>query len=380
MRDSVIALLCGASLSGIAYAAVADSIFADGFEARRWVAGYYVGYERQQYPIGEVDFSTITHLMVGRARPLADGSLTTDFDIDAVNGPAWAHTSVDAAHAAGRKAVLMIGGAGEIAGWRGAASAANRASFVTNLLAAVDQFGFDGLDLDWEPLETSDRGNFQALATALRAARPELILTVPIIWMNSNFANPPDPFWGQIAPLFDRIDVMTYDMAGPWSGWQSWHNSALYGETPTTPSSVASSVAFYLASGVPAAKLGVGTAFYGYCWRGVTGPHQIGGTPAAGDGTMSYANIIQNYYTPPAHIWDATARVPYLSSATPLGSAGCTFISYDDAQSITEKGAYARAQELGALIIWTISQGHLASEPVGHRDPLLDAVRTTFLE
>ena len=139
-----------------------------------------------------------------------------------------------------------------------------------------------------------------------------MILTVPLGWINSNFADPPDPFYGQVAPLFDRINVMTYDMAGPWQGWQSWHNSALYGETPTTPSSVASSLAFYLASGVPAATLGVGTAFYGYCWQGVTGLRQDGGNIAASDGAISYTNIIDSYYTSAVHVWDTTARVPYL--------------------------------------------------------------------
>jgi len=356
-----------------------EAIFANGFEPARWVAGYYVGYEHDLYPIAEVDFSAVTHLMVGRARPLADGSLTTDFDIDAVEGPIWAQASVDAAHAAGRKAVLMVGGAGEIDGWRGAASAAHRDTFVANLLSTLDAFGFDGLDLDWEPLDDGDRPDFQALAVALRGARPNMLLSVPVNWMNSNFAEPPDPFWGQIAPLFDRINVMTYDMAGPWDGWQSWHNSALHGESPNTPSSVASSLAFYLASGVPAGKLGAGTAFYGYCWQGVTAPHQDGGSIAAGDGTMSYANIIENYYTPSAYVFDTTARVPYLSSVAPLGSNACTFVSYEDAQSITEKGALVRAQGFGGTIIWTISQGHLADQPAGQRDPLLDAVRAAFL-
>lgn len=380
MRVSLAIALFGACASAFAGAPANDAIFANGFETPRWVAGYYVGYERDLYPIAEVDFSAVTHLMVGRARPLADGGLTTDFDIDAVNGPVWAHSTVDATHAAGRKAVLMVGGGGEIDGWRGAGSAANRATFIANLLAAVDDFGFDGLDLDWEPLEDFDRPDFQALATALRQARPNLILTVPVGWMNANFADPPEPFWGQIAPLFDRINVMTYDMAGPWEGWQSWHNSALYGETSTTPSSVASSVAFYLASGVPAARLGVGTAFYGYCWQGVTAPHQAGGSIAAGDGTMSYANIIENYYTPSLRVWDDSARVPYLSSASPLGEAGCNFVSYEDAQSIAEKGALVRAQGLGGTIIWTISQGHLPDQPAGQRDPLLDAVRAAFLD
>jgi len=287
------------ALSALASCASAgtDAIFASGFDASRWVLGYYVGYEQDLYPIDEVDFSALTHLMVGRARPLPDGSVTTDFDIDDVNGPAWAHAAVNAAHAAGRRAVLMVGGAGEIDGWRGAAAAAHRATFVANLLATVDAFGFDGLDLDWEPLEDGDRGDFAALAQALRTARPQIILTVPVGWINANFAEP-DAWWGTIAPLFDRIDVMTYDMAGPWDGWQSWHNSALHGETDTTPSSVSSSVAYFLASGVPASRLGVGTAFYGYCWQGVTSPHQDGGSIAADDGTMSYANIATDYYSP----------------------------------------------------------------------------------
>jgi chitinase len=358
----------------------ADPIFADGFEGVRWVEGYYVGYERDLYPIGEVDFSAVTHLMVGRARPLADGTVTTDFDIDNVNGPIWAQAAVDAAHAAGRKAVLMVGGAGEIDGWRGAASDANRAAFVANLFTVVDAFGFDGLDLDWEPLEDTDKPDFEALAQALRSQRPALILTVPVGWINANFADPPDPWWGQIAPLFDRINIMTYDMAGPWQGWQSWHNSALQGETPTTPSSVSSSVLFYLQSGVPAQTLGVGTAFYGYCWQGVTGPHQDGGSIAAGDGTMSFANIIENYYTPAVRVWDTTALVPYLSSAAPLGADACNFVSYEDEQSIAEKGALVHAQGLGGTIIWTISQGHLADQPLGQRDPLLDAIRAAFLQ
>lgn len=379
MRSSNAIAWCAAWLFGAAGAQAADTIFASGFEAPRWVAGYYVGYEGALDPIGEVDFSSVTHLMVGPVRPLADGSLTTDFDIDPLNGPIWAHAVVAATHAAGRKAVLMVGGAGEISGWRGAAAPANLAIFVGNLLAAIDEFDFDGLDLDWEPLDVGDQPAFAALAQALRLARPDLILTVPVGWINSNFADPPDPFYGQIAPLFDRMNVMTYDMAGAWDGWQSWHNSALYGETATTPSSVATSVAFYLASGIPAEKLSVGTAFYGYCWQGVTGPHQVGGSVIASDGTMSYANIIANYYTPTARVWDDIARVPYLSSATPLGSLGCSFVSYEDAQSITEKGAFVRAQGLGGTIIWTISQGHLANQPVGQRDPLLDAVRAAYL-
>ncbi len=381
MRTFVAFAICWICLALPTPAQAIDRIFASGFENPRWVQGYYVGYEHDLYPIAEVDFSAITHLMVGRVRPLADGNITYDFDIDNTNGPVWAHAAIAAAHAAGRKAILMLGGAGEIDGWRGAASAANRSLFVINLIEMYEDYQFDGFDLDWEPLEAGDHADFIALAQALHNARPNLILTVPLNWINSNVAGTPNPFLGQIAPLFNRINIMTYDMAGAWEGWKSWHNSALHGETANTPSSVSSSVAYFLASGVPAAKLGIGSAFYGDCWQGVTAPHQDGGSISTSDGTMSYANIITNYYAPnPARrVWDATAHVPYLSSATAFGSAQCNFVTYEDAQSLADKGAYARDQGLGGLIIWTISQGHFANKPVGQRDPLLDAVRTAFL-
>ena len=370
--------LVGAALAApCASAGSTDTIFTSGFEASSWVQGYYVGYERDLYPIDAVDFGALTHLMVGRVRPLPDGTVTLDFDIDDVNGPIWAQAAVDAAHSAGRKAILMVGGAGEIDGWRAAASQ-HRDALVANILAAMDQFGFDGVDLDWEPLEDTDQADFQALATELRADRPGMLMTVPVGWINSNFQTS-DPWYGTIAPLFDRINVMTYDMAGPWDGWQSWHNSALSGDSATTPSSVESSVAFYLASGVPAAGLGVGSAFYGYCWQNVTGPLQDGGT-LAGEATLSYATIVDGYYSPALRQWDATASVPYLSSAAPVGAAGCNFVSYEDEQSIAAKGAYARSQHLGGVIIWTISQGHLGDLPPGQQDPLLEAIRAAFLD
>ena len=295
-------------------------------------------------PVGEIDFGTITHLMIGRMRPLPDGNLTYDFDIDDAQGPQWAQSAIAAAHAAGRKAIIMIGGAGEIDGWRGAAETAQkRELFVLNLQELEETWGVDGFDLDWEPLEDADKPNFKALAQLLRARLPNSLLTVPVGWFNPNYMTP-DPYWAEIAPLFDRINVMTYDMAGPWDGWQSWHNSALSGASPTTPSSVVTSVTFYLTSGVPTSRLGIGSAFYGYCWQGVTGPLQDGGSLSVGNETLSYATIIDDYYSPSLRQWDATASVPYLSSAAPIGAGACNFVSYEDEQSIAAKGYYARAQ------------------------------------
>jgi len=127
-------------------ACAGEFIFADNFDPQ-WVAGYYVGYQKDLYPIANVDFAALTHLFVGRVWPNNDGTLDTTFDIDAVNGPQFATAATAAAHAAGVKAVLMVGGAG-VYTWTSAASPTHRATFVASLLGAMDSYGFDGLDLD----------------------------------------------------------------------------------------------------------------------------------------------------------------------------------------------------------------------------------------
>lgn len=370
-------------------------LFADGFESvggtppssGRWVMGYYVGYERTLQSAAQIDFSGLTHLMVGRVIPNANATIAKHFDIDAVNGPIWAQQAVNAAHAAGRKAILMVGGAGEINGWRAAATPANRATFVANLLATMDQFNADGLDLDWEPIHTQDHANLLALAQALRAARPSMLLTMPVDWINTNMQWNPRPegeaaFLQAIAPSLDRINAMTYEMAAAYEGWHSWFASPLHGHGANTPSSVSSSLQYYRDSGVPAAKLGVGFGFYGNCFRGVTQP-RVAVTPAnfiTSDGDMSYRNIIASYLPQMTANYDAVAQAPWLTSAVQRGPQGCNLVTYETPQSIAAKSQYARAQQLGGAIIWTISQGYVPTNPAGQHNPLLTAIKQNYLD
>lgn len=369
------------------------ALFADGFESSgggtsgRWVMGYYVGYERNLQTPAQIDFSGITHLMVGRVIPNANATITKHFDIDNTNGPIWAQQAVNAAHAANRKAILMVGGAGEINGWRAAATPANRPTFVTNLLATMDQFNADGLDLDWEPIHTQDHANLLALAQALRAARPNMLLTMPVDWINTNTGWILRPegepaFLAAIAPVLDRINVMTYEMAAAYEGWQSWFASPLHGHAVSTPSSVSSSIQYYRTNGVPAAKLGVGFGFYGNCFRGVTQP-RVNVTQTnfiTSDGDMSYRNILASYLPNMTQHFDATAQAPWLSAAAQTGPQGCNFVTYENPQSVTAKSQYARNQNLGGAIIWTISQGYVPTNPAGQRNPLLSALKQHYLD
>ena len=346
-----------------------------------WVMGYYVGYLRNAYPLEAVKWDALTHIVVGRAVPSADGSLDTRFDIGSVAGPVWAKSVVARAHQQNKKALLMLGGAGAYAGFVGAASETNRARFVANLLQVVREYGFDGIDLDWEPLRTKDMPALKALAVALKTQQPALLLTLPVAWVNANFPGDAQPFYGEVAPWFDRINVMSYAMNGTWGGWQSWHSSALSSAAPATPSSLEKNVDAYLAAGVPAEKLGAGIGFFGSCYRGVTGPRQgaQGMTLVADDNAMSYANIVTQYQKNMTVLWDDAAKVPYLSALAPAGPKQCSFVSYEDAQSIALKSRYVRSKGLGGVILWNINEGYIATNPEGQRDPLMDAVQQNFL-
>ena len=93
---------------------------------------------------------------------------------------------------------------------------------------------------------------------------------------------------------------------------------------------------------------------------------------------MSTTTIMSDYFQTAASHYDATAQVPYLSYTTPHGSKGCTYISYENAQSIQAKGAFAQSRGLGGAIVWTINQGHDRSAPAGERDALLRGARAAF--
>jgi chitinase len=348
----------------------------------RWLMGYYVGYQRSLYPETSVDFTYMTHVAVGAIQATSTGGVTKDFYIDNTNGPIMAKNLSARAHSFGRKAILMLGGAGYRNNLVSATSNTYRATFVANLLATMDQLGYDGIDVDWEPVLDSDKPQLLQFLKDLRAARPSMIITFPVMWANTNFPSDVDAWYGQAAAVVDRVNIMSYDMAGNWGGWTSWHGAALYGEGSNHPSSISGSVNAYKAAGVPAAKLGFGVGAYGNCWRGPTTILQSlasGQDVVASDNTMSYVNIMSQYYNSSAYRWDATGHMGYLSFASATGPAGCTLVSYDNPQSLADKGAYGKAQGLGGAIMWTINQQYFPSAAAGQRDPLLQALYTAMV-
>jgi chitinase len=344
-----------------------------------WLMAYYAGYNASKLPVSEVDWRALTHLAVAFYVPDGAGGLDESLGSSAGGGPALGHALVTAAHANGKKAIASIGGAGKHDVFAASASDANRAAFVASVAALVGSYGYDGVDLDWEPIQAAESGPIAALAQDLKNALPAgALITLPIAQVNAN--RPPDlSYLATLAPLFDRINVMSYGMSGAYSGWKSWHSSPLHWNgVHETPAGIDVTVDAALAAGVPAGELGIGAGFYGLCYTApVNGPVQALAGSTIKD--VVYEQIVTGYLLPGARAWDDGAKVPYLSFASPQGPDACTFLTYEDEQSLGEKAAYAKGKGLGAIIVWQMNQGYVPSAPPGQRNSLLDAVGRAFL-
>lgn len=340
--------------------------------------GYYPAYATNITP-AEVDFSALTQVIDFSVFPNGDGSLNTT--INDLFYPGITNL-VTTAHNAHVKALICVGGAASY--FPNATSAGNVNFFISNLTNFMSTNNYDGIDVDWEPLNDSDAGVYTnfiiGLRTALNGFSQHKLLTTAI---------PPNADPALVAPLtncFDQINLMTYDLSGPYDGWVTWFNSPVFSGGYTFPSnpgelvpSVDGMVANYEALGIPAAKLAIGITFYGYVWaagndtsgNAMSVPRESWQNPPTNFFTVTYNQIISSNFPGVDFNYDTTAQAPWIG----IGNQGANnmFISYENARSCEAKISYARNSKLGGVFIWELSQDHVTGQ--SQADPLLEAVK-----
>jgi GH18 family chitinase len=421
-----------------------------------WVTGYYAGYFWDwMYQPQQVDMTAMTHFVFGRVAP-GGGSLSSRpspevpfADVgEVVEGAGTAHEPglapdgsgrsverylVDEAHAAGTKALLMLGGDG--ADGRGfmlsTADDETRARFVENVVDYLVQHDYDGVDLDWEnclgdgdrncgeyynppdapeapdpsdpPIPaTEKRARLLALIDDLRAematreryAETPGLITFPgyPLKINDNEGRP-EAYQVDVALKVDQYNLMSYGVGTTWNGggWDSWFSGALHGAEGNHPVDISSSIAAYEAAGVPRKRLGIGIGFYGiYYGPTIDVPRQ----PTRGndiyevqDAALYYGLLDKFGYLDHGKLhWDEVAKstyrvygerdddgfVPTQEDRNPAG-----FLSYEDERSIAAKGRWVRETGVGGTIIWMVNYGWVERL---QQNPLLDAVKKSFLE
>ncbi len=245
-----------------------------------------------------------------------------------------------------------------------ALTAASRQQFAQSAVALVRAHHLDGLDLDWEYPGQPGEGNvyrpedattftllLDAVRNALDAAAEEegradrpYLLTIAAA-AGERYLDHTEMAEAQ-RPL-DFVNLMTYDFSGPWSERTGHHTNL--SPTPGAPS-VRDAVDRIVAAGVPAEKIVVGAAFYGYRWEGVEpaanglGQTYTGDVSAVGFGELADRVIGRDGFV---RHWDDAAEAPFLWNPETR-----TFISYEDEESIRRKAEYVRERGLGGLMYW----------------------------
>ncbi len=359
------------------------SAMAGKVEAKPWVTAYYCGWmlgdgSNGYMPVADVDFTAMTDVVDFALVPNSDGTLDATSN-DITTAGALALTT--AAHAAGTKALICVGGWATESGFQGATSPSNLSTFVSNLVAFMKNNNFDGIDIDWEIEASSDDAQYEAFVKALRSALGSSYL------LTTTAGDP--AAMAAVQNDLDQINIMTYDMSGPWQAWVSWYNSSVYsyGTASTNGSeasaNVNSQVASYESAGVSAAKLGIGSEFGGTVWNGgvmtngagVTGPNQAWTTaPTVQEDVPLYASdgsgIMQKYYNAKNYHWDSQAQTGYLS-VTSTSNSSDYFISFEDTTGVNAKFNYISTKGLGGLIIYSLGMGY----PGNGTYPLLAQVK-----
>jgi chitinase len=355
-------------------------------QAELWRTGYYPGWEQPYLAASNIDFTALTHIIHFSVVPNSNGTLDSN-----ANGITTANSTdvVTRAHSAGLKVLICVGGAGSESAFQVATSPANLPVFINNLTNFMASRDYDGVDIDWEPLHSADAQQYTNLVTGLRSALngfPQQKLLTAAVGAYPPYGDSPTAQYVMYAALqsqFDQINIMTYDLSGPWDGWVTWFNSPIYDGGYRFPSngnllpSVDGAVKNFLTNGVAPAKLGIGIAFYGYLWTGGSGTSSVSITQPRQSWTKAptatairYSTIMTDYYQSNLYHWDTNAQSAYLSitNANPTNN---TFISYDDQRTCQAKVSYARNHGLGGVMIWELAQDHQS----GQSSPLVQALK-----
>ena len=232
------------------------------------------------------------------------------------------------------KVLLSVGGWGAGNFSEMAADEKHRKAFARNCLNAVNKYGLDGIDIDWEYPTSSSAGissspddtkNFTLLMKDLRETLGNDRLLTMASASNAKYVD-----FKEAVPYMNFVNVMTYDMGHP-----PKHNSALY-RSSMASESCDGSVTAHFTAGVPYEKIVLGIPFYGH------------GDGKAFEDYVDYKDIridASKYEV----CWDAAAMVPYVADAT-----GKMVLNYDDAKSVGLKAEYVRQKNLAGAMYWNI--------------------------
>jgi chitinase len=255
------------------------------------------------------------------------------------------------------KVTLSIGGANEKGFPNMTADTGKRAAFIADVCKWMKDRDLDGVDIDWEFPNNSQRANYITLLRETREALDNLKEETGKQYSLSSavFADY-NASMVQAAEFVDSLKVMNYDYYGSWSN-TTGHNANLYtNPRRTSDQSTDKSIRSYLNAGIPPEKIMLGVAFYGKVWNGVSpGSYEPGLFQSYTTyGTEPGWTTIRGYLKDGSgftRYWDDSAKSPFLYNA-----ASKRWVTYSDEEQMKCLANYAKEKKLGGVFAWEYSQ------------------------
>ncbi|CEP01077.1 hypothetical protein PBRA_008389 [Plasmodiophora brassicae] len=266
--------------------------------------------------------------------------------------------------------------------------AGRRSAFVSSCVAMMQQYGFDGLNVNWsksgygaagctavaddspmlgasyqnDPHLPTDRTQLPVLMQMFRAQMPpgallSLTVTVQADTMYAAYDLP------AIVPHVDFIEYANEWMWGTWSPVPGHLNPLHFNAASPEYYSIEANVVQLLNWGVPHCKLVLGLPVYGAAWNlsaPIPGPFYPGVFAATGSAYATGATDVAQHYrygdllalrqaaTPGAWLdqWDPVSQAAFLYNA---GSG--IVVSYENPASIAAKAAFVKVMALGGFAV-----------------------------
>lgn len=254
-----------------------------------------------------------------------DLSLLTDLNLAFINPDEEGNFSINSnvadlisqAHTKNVRVYASVGGAGAPPHMKELVKPAKRSALVTNIINLVDQYNFDGVDVDLEgDFITEDYAGFiSELSAALKA--DDKLMTAALATWNG------DVIHDSTLAKYDFINVMSYDATGPWDPSNPG---------PHSPYEMAVADAnYYIQSRhIDPKKILVGLPFYGYRF-------------AAGSAeSVLYKDIVSAY--------------PGAEDKDIVDASGGGKIYYNGIPTIQKKAKLAAELNAAGVMIWEINQ------------------------
>ena len=258
-----------------------------------------------------------------------------------------------------------------------AANVYSRKNFAQNVVNFCRNNYLDGFDLDWEyPAQRDgnaavDKINFSALLFELKRALSGAGLLLSFASASAQFSAQISYDIRTVASNVDFINIMAYDLHGPWDGYTGIHGALYAGPDQNKQLNADACIKYWISQGAPREKLILGIPTFGKSFTLANVASNGIGAKTIGSGTagpwtniagsLGYNEICMNCWP---RFWQPEQKVPYAIN-------GNQWVGYDDVNSVSNKANYIMQNGLGGAMFSSLETDDFRGNCGQGRYPLI---------